>query len=159
MLFRLSTLRKLGPFDPMYFLYAEEQDLCRRALIHGFRVGVTPLTRIYHGHEATGDFMMLERLRRFNMIRGKYILVLKNPRQTLGRAFLVFSAEVARDLKRILRTHRLIVAWDFLLASIQVLSSLRRIRRRRRLERRLASELWTNREMGIGEVRKGSDWV
>ena len=158
-LLRLSTLRKIGLFDPIYFLYAEEEDLCRRAHSHGYRLGITPRARIYHGHQSTGDFLMLERIRRFNIIRGKYILVLKNPERTLHRALLVFFAEVARDLERVFGTHSLTVAWDFLLASIQVLSSVGRILRRRRLESRAGSELWTNREIGIDTASEESHWL
>jgi len=148
-LLRLSTVRKIGLFDPAYFIYAEEEDLCRRALSHGYKVGITPRTRICHGHKATGNFLMLERIRRFNMIRGKYILALKNPRQTLGRACLVFAAQAVRDLISVFETHSARVAGDFLSASFQAISSLGRIRRRRKLERELSSELWTNREMGF----------
>ena len=149
MLLRLATVRKIGLFDPVYFIYAEEEDLCRRALSHGYKVGITPRTRIYHGHKATGNFLKLERMRRFNMIRGKYILALKNPRQTLGRACLVFAGQAVRDLMKVFDTHSVGVAWDFLSASVQALTSLRRVRRRRKLERDLSRDLWTNREMGF----------
>lgn len=149
-LMRLSTLRRVGLFDPIYFLYAEEEDLCRRVLRHGYKVGVTPKARIYHGHESTGDFMTLERMRRFNIIRGKYILVLKNAQQPLGRAMLSLFAMTARDIRDLFVSHRLGLAWEFALAAVQVTSLLGRIRRRRKLERTLASELWTHREMGTG---------
>lgn len=158
-LLRLSAIRRIGLFDPIYFLYAEEEDLCRRARRHGYRVGITPRARICHGHESTGDFLTLERLRRFNMIRGKYILVLKNPEQTLGRALLVLFAQVARDLKGIFGTHKLSVAWDFMMAFLQVLVSLQRIRRRRALEGRLAPELWVRGEIGMSGRDEGFQWL
>ncbi len=154
MLLKLLTLRRIGMFDPAYFLYAEEEDLCRRALSHGYKVGITPRARIFHGHKSTGNFLALERVRRFNMIRGKYVLALKNPSQSLSRAFLVFLVQAARDLKAVFETHSAGVAWDFVMASVQVLSMLERIRRRRRLERDLSAELWTRREMGFDEPRK-----
>jgi len=157
-LLRLSTIRKIGLFDPIYFLYAEEEDLCRRAQSHGYRVGITPRARIYHGHRSTENLLTLKRIRRFHMIRGKYILALKDPKPSLGRAVLAFFAEVARDLKKVFGTHNLTVTWDFLLASIQVLSSLQRIRRRRRLESRSGPELWTNREIGISTGSEESHW-
>ena len=154
MLLRLSTIRRIGMFDPIYFLYAEEEDLCRRALSHGYRVGITPSARIYHGHKSTGNFLALERMRRFNMIRGKYVLALKNPRQSFSRAMLVLVAQVGRDIKAVFETHSLSTVWDFVLASVQVLSGLERIRRRRRLERDLSGELWTHQEMGLAPDRR-----
>jgi len=165
-LLRLDVIRRIGLFDPIYFIYAEEEDLCRRALSHGYRVGITPLTRIYHGHKSTGNFLALERMRRFNMIRGKYILALKNPAQSMSRVMLVFGAQVARDLQAVFETHNLGVMWDFLMASIQVMSLLDRIRRRRRIERELSADLWTKKEMGIGDQpadssrakREGTAW-
>ncbi|HUV39896.1 MAG TPA: glycosyltransferase family 2 protein, partial [Planctomycetota bacterium] len=137
-LMKLSTLRKVGLFDPIYFIYAEEEDLCRRMRRHGHKVGITPRTRICHGHQATGEFVKLERMRRFNIIRGKYILVLKNPSQTLFRAFLHFLAQISRDVRRVFSMHQLGLALDFLLAGMQVMSLLGRIRRRRKLEKVLA---------------------
>ncbi len=159
MLLRLSTIRRIGMFDPIYFLYAEEEDLCRRALSHGYKVGITPQARVYHGHKSTSNFLVLERMRRFNMIRGKYVLALKNPRQGFSRAMLVFVVQVARDLQAVFETHSLGIVWDFALASVQVLSRLGRIRRRRRLERDLSAELWTRREMGIGDDSERPPWL
>jgi len=150
-LMRLSTVRKVGLFDPVYFIYAEEADLCRRMISHGYRVGITSRTLIYHGHQSTGRFEKLERVRRFNIIRGKYILVLKDLQHTLFQALLRFLAQAARDICRVFTMHRLRLAWDFLLAGVQVMSLLGRIQRRRKLEKGLASELWTNKEMGTDE--------
>jgi len=157
-LMRLDVLRRVGLFDPIYFIYAEEEDLCRRVLRHGHRAGITARTRIYHGHRSTGDFLQLERMRRFNIIRGKYILVLKNPQWTLGRAMFHFFAQAARDIRRLFAEHRLTFAADFVLAAVQVVLLLGRIRRRRRLEEALAPELWTRREMGTGGGPEGSGW-
>ena len=158
MLLKLSTIRSIGMFDPIYFLYAEEEDLCRRALSHGYKVGITPRAKILHGHKATGNFLALERTRRFNMIRGKYVLALKNPRQTFSRAMLVFAIQAVRDLKAIFETHSLNIVWDFAMASMQVLSVLDRIRHRRRLERDLSPELWTRREMGFADEPNHPVW-
>jgi hypothetical protein len=38
----------LGGFDPDYFMYAEEADLCYRARLHGARPAVTPAAEIVH---------------------------------------------------------------------------------------------------------------
>jgi GT2 family glycosyltransferase len=148
MLMRLSTLTRIGLFDPIYFFYAEEGDLCRRAVYHGFKVGMTSGARIYHGHKATGNAALLERMKRFNMVRGQYIYALKNPNQSLPRAFLSFLAQAALNAQDIFLVHSVAVASDYLLASWQVLSSVGKIRRRRRMERELSQTLWSDRELG-----------
>jgi GT2 family glycosyltransferase len=49
--------RRLGGFDPAFFMYAEEADLCLRARALGARPGITPEAEIIHlggVSEATG---------------------------------------------------------------------------------------------------------
>ena len=41
-LVRREALFDAGPFDPGFFLYYEEKDLCRRLLDAGWRIGFTP---------------------------------------------------------------------------------------------------------------------
>lgn len=47
MLFRTEVLRRLGGFDPRYFLYFEDYDLARRTHRHG-RIALVPHVRIVH---------------------------------------------------------------------------------------------------------------
>lgn len=39
---------KVGGFDPLFFLYGEDDNYCQRILFHGFRIGIIPSTTIYH---------------------------------------------------------------------------------------------------------------
>lgn len=41
---------KVGLFDPLYFCYAEEFDLCRRARFHGFKIGIVTDSKVFHWH-------------------------------------------------------------------------------------------------------------
>jgi GT2 family glycosyltransferase len=50
MLARTSILRKIGGFDPSFFMYMEDVDLCRRVLPHA-RVVFYPLATAYHRYE------------------------------------------------------------------------------------------------------------
>lgn len=43
-----STLELIGGFDPMFFLYGEDDNYCQRILYHKLLVGITPLTIIRH---------------------------------------------------------------------------------------------------------------
>jgi GT2 family glycosyltransferase len=47
-LLRAELWRDLGGFDPRYFMYAEEVDLCLRAAKRGYRLMVTPDAQIIH---------------------------------------------------------------------------------------------------------------
>lgn len=39
---------KVGGFDPLFFLYGEDDNYCQRILYHGFKIGVIPNATIFH---------------------------------------------------------------------------------------------------------------
>ncbi|MFA9189976.1 glycosyltransferase family 2 protein [Flavobacterium sp. FZUC8N2.13] len=39
---------KVGGFDPIFFLYGEDDNYCQRILFHGFKIGITPNSTVYH---------------------------------------------------------------------------------------------------------------
>jgi len=48
MLIKRDVLEKIGCFDPKYFAFAEDLDLCWRAHLAGYKVVVNPKAIIYH---------------------------------------------------------------------------------------------------------------
>jgi len=50
MLIRKQALDQVGSFDPGYFMYFEEQDLCRRFWKQGWRVVYHPVSNMVHYH-------------------------------------------------------------------------------------------------------------
>lgn len=44
-------LQQVGGFDPLFFMYGEDYDLCNRARFHGFKIGLVPNALGYHFHE------------------------------------------------------------------------------------------------------------
>lgn len=48
MLFKKEVLQKTGLFDPDYFAYFEETDLCQRIWMAGYKLVYTPDSFIYH---------------------------------------------------------------------------------------------------------------
>jgi len=47
-LFKREVYNKIGLFDPLYFIYSEDLDLCWRAWIFGYKVVYAPKSFIYH---------------------------------------------------------------------------------------------------------------
>lgn len=43
-----EILLKVGGFDPLFFLYGEDDNYCQRVLFHGFKIGIIPNATIYH---------------------------------------------------------------------------------------------------------------
>jgi GT2 family glycosyltransferase len=78
--------RRLGGFDPLFFMYAEEADLCTRAIGLGARPGITPTATIVHyggASEVSGAERMIK------VMRGRATLMRKHwrdPAVTVGSA-------------------------------------------------------------------------
>ena len=81
--------RRLGGFDPTFFMYAEEADLCRRAAAIGARPGITPDAELVHyggASEVTSAGKVVK------TTRGRVTLMHKHwpwPSYALGRALLL----------------------------------------------------------------------
>jgi GT2 family glycosyltransferase len=45
-----ALVEKIGGFDPIFFMYGEDQDYCHRARFHGFKTGLAPKAVAYHWH-------------------------------------------------------------------------------------------------------------
>ena len=90
------ALEKVGGFDPLFFAYGEETDLCRRIQHHGLRLLVSGKAPIRHlrTKESTGvsDFVLFLRL------KGLYLGILKDPRQPLRRGARELTRRILRDL-------------------------------------------------------------
>ena len=48
LVFRSSIYSQLGGFDPRYFLYCEDVDICARARLRGFRIAFVPGSLVVH---------------------------------------------------------------------------------------------------------------
>ncbi len=58
---RTEVLRKIGLFDPRFFLYAEEVDLCRRIKKEGYEIWYWPDIRVIHiGGESSRQITELD---------------------------------------------------------------------------------------------------
>ncbi len=55
LLLRADALRQCGLFDPGYFMYWEDVDLCFRLRAAGWTLGVATAASVFHAEGATGD--------------------------------------------------------------------------------------------------------
>lgn len=47
----VETLKTVGGFNPIFFLYGEDDNYCQRLFYHGLKIGMSPYTRIRHDSE------------------------------------------------------------------------------------------------------------
>ena len=47
-LLRRDCLLELGAFDPLYYMYLEDRDLCHRLISHGWQVAIATTARVRH---------------------------------------------------------------------------------------------------------------
>lgn len=83
MMLTRKIIEEIGLFDQMYFLYAEEEDFCRRALFHGFRIVIVTTSRIQHWHSLVRDFGKSKKIAS-HFLKSQCIFFLKDP----NRSFL-----------------------------------------------------------------------
>lgn len=94
---RASTIRQVGGFDPLYFAYGEEIDLCRRIRFHNYTLAVAGCATVKHlrTKETTGvsDFILFLRL------KGFYLGILKDPWRSFRRSLSILCRTVLLDLR------------------------------------------------------------
>lgn len=50
---RSIFIQKYGFFDPIYFMYSEDEDLCRRVINLGYKIVIVPKAKFAHYHTHT----------------------------------------------------------------------------------------------------------
>ena len=95
----------VGLFDECFFLYGEDEDLCRRIRLSGFSIRLVPAALVRHWH--TGVQVEAEGCQRENphMRRATLLLALKDPQRTWASrcAYVakVFLADLVHGLARL----------------------------------------------------------
>jgi GT2 family glycosyltransferase len=71
MMIRGSVIDEIKGFDPGYFMFLEETDLCHRAAIEGYRLVQFPGARAIH-HQGTSSVRRMPGLSRVEFYRSRY---------------------------------------------------------------------------------------
>ncbi|MEW6088688.1 MAG: glycosyltransferase family 2 protein [bacterium] len=75
MLMTRNVLETVGFFDPLYFSYWEESDLCRRAVYHKFKIFVVTTSKIFHWDDRGHSIPEIK----YIYIRNHFLYFLKDP--------------------------------------------------------------------------------
>jgi len=102
---RTETLRRLGPFDPAAFLYAEDLDLCLRAADAGIETWFWPSARVlHHGAHASERVFAGEPFELLASRRREVVRRWRGPRRQKIDDWLLLATYANRlALKRLLR--------------------------------------------------------
>ena len=94
-----SMILKVGLFDPLFFLYGEDDDLCERASYHGYSILLVADSLVNHWHTSIRRGSMPSRFVQLQM-RNQYIGVLKNHNRPLSRNLSMFATSEFLRLSR-----------------------------------------------------------
>jgi len=132
-----QAIEHVGGFDPLYFAYGEETDLCKRLRFHNFRLVL--MGQVTLRHLRTKESQGVSSRILFLRLKGLYLGILKDPWRSFRRSLKLVTSQFIDELlgKRrdqypfnqypVTRVH-------CLLAFTWVLINLIRIRSHRRLE-------------------------
>jgi GT2 family glycosyltransferase len=95
MLLNRSALSATGLFDPRFYLYYEDLDLCLRLKASGFRLLTVPSAKIWH--KVSGSSGLVSPLRTYHMARSSVLFFRKHARGVQRPAILAYrSGSAAR---------------------------------------------------------------
>jgi GT2 family glycosyltransferase len=101
-LLNVDLFKKIGYFDPDFFMYGEDTDLINRTLYHKFKIGITPLANICHAREyRTMSFPNTHlTFSETTQHYGRYLSILKNINENFIKSILKFIIESFTNLSK-----------------------------------------------------------
>lgn len=90
MLLRTTALREVGPFDPAFFLFYEDTDLCLRMVRRGWRLGLAEeAALVHHAHHTISRINWDAQVER-QVLRSQYLYFEKHHGRLAARALSYF---------------------------------------------------------------------
>lgn len=143
-----KCLQTVGGFDPLFHMYGEDDDYCRRVLWHGFQIGMLPGAVIYHVH-GKSDHVAKERKARQTIAamcsreKSQSIVELKTPGNFLRIAALWYLRIFCSGTRAIINRNMRQLAVQVLIA-VRVTMLLPTIYAHRRMSAR-PGPIWLSR--------------
>ena len=133
-----DCLDTVGGFDPLYFLYGEDNDYCHRARWHGFEIGLVPSAIIFHDRPGAGFSQGAQGLPLESLVAWRFATMLphlKRPDGSFVRRVGSWGLWALRVGFMLIRTWQLrgFLAWN--LALLGVVARLPTIWNHRRMSR------------------------
>jgi GT2 family glycosyltransferase len=94
------SLEKVGGFNPVFFMYGEDMDLCHRVRFHGLRIGVVPRAVIYHARGRAAAPVAGAPMSKGERIKQEAVdmALLLNINQALARQLLTFAGQTVYSI-------------------------------------------------------------
>jgi GT2 family glycosyltransferase len=97
MFVRTELFKIIGNFDPLFFLYHEEGDFCRRARYHGFQIHIIPDAEIMHWHTQLHPSKM-SLAAKFAALYGYYFFTIKDPFRPVTENYYRFLRQIKKSI-------------------------------------------------------------
>jgi GT2 family glycosyltransferase len=91
-----DSLKNTGGFDPLFFAYGEEIDLCRRLRMHSYRLMITKRSPVVHLR--TKYSAPLSRRILFLKLKGYHLSKIKHPQSSTVNALIKTLTELGNSL-------------------------------------------------------------
>ena len=131
-------LREVGGFDPLFFMYSEDDDICRRAAFHGYDVSVVPAARFNHMRafyvKKKPESLFQQIKRKTSRIRSTLVASAKNPQgRPVKNLYHSITKQLCDSMGKLIAHMDWIPFVASLIASFGTVSELPRIFRHRRI--------------------------
>jgi GT2 family glycosyltransferase len=91
-----EAVENVGGFDPLYFAYGEEIDLCRRLKNCQYKLSVTFNFPVIHSRNYTNK--KLDKFREYLRLKGRFLFILKDGNRSLLDSVKDFYYELRADI-------------------------------------------------------------
>lgn len=127
MAIRSETVKKFGLFDPLYFMYMEDVDLCRKMKYLGFKIALVPEAKMAHAHSHTTSDNNYKKAINLQKRRSGGIFILKELDASKSSNLSKFLKVNLKDYLYYLTTFKFLKLLRILLFDIKTLRMLKEI--------------------------------
>lgn len=139
-LVRREVFENVGGFDPLFFMYGEDNDLCQRARYHGFRIALAPRLSACHHHGVAAPAPSFRHLT--DRFTTQARVMLKRPERPFARSLAGCALTWGRSALHRFVEGDMKTGTAFLAALLRATARLPQLRRHHLLCRQPPPRLW-----------------